>query len=94
MEHYLDKRHAEAATTDGTEGVAFQVKVDGDKYDCLVLNEALFKLAELGDGNAAPDQIFRDFERTIVGTARRLVHAKVRSKPVVLRANHFRLASV
>jgi hypothetical protein len=76
------------------DGIAFEVRVEGEKHECLVLHEALFKLAELGDENADPADTFRAFERTICGVARRLVHAGVPGNPVILRANHFRLASL
>jgi hypothetical protein len=90
MEQNLANRQTEPIAVN--EGIKFEVKVDGDRYECLILNEALFKLSELRDANAAPDEIFAGFEQTIHGTARRLVHAKVRGNPIVLRANHFRLA--
>jgi hypothetical protein len=92
MEQHLENRQADAGAIN--DGIAFQIKVDGDKYDCVVLNEALFRLAELSDTIHSPDQVFKAFERTIHGTARRLVHAKVRGNPIMLRANHFRLTSV
>jgi hypothetical protein len=92
MEHNLGNRLTQTAKL--ADGIAFQVKLDGENYDCLILNEALFRLAELREDNADPASTFKGFERTILGTARRLIHAQVRGKPIVLRANHFRLASV
>jgi hypothetical protein len=92
MEQNLGSRQTDAGAIN--DGITFQIKVDGDKYDCLILNEALFRLAELGDRHDSPADIYAHFERTIHGTARRLVHAKVRGNPIVLRANHFRLAEV
>lgn len=92
MEHKLGSARAAAGAI--PDGIAFEVKVEGEKHECFILNEALFRLAELGDENADPATTFNTFDRTIQGVARRLVYAGVPDRPIVLRANHFRLTSV
>jgi len=74
------------------EGVTFMVTVDCIGRKCIVTHEALHKLSEL-KSTTDPDTdmmaLFRAFEATISGVARRLVAARVPHDPLVMQAATF-----
>lgn len=70
-------------------GIAFTVRVDSVKHDCIISNEALAKLCKLKDGKLDPMETFQAFEATINGVARRLVAAGVPSAPLMVGPQSF-----
>lgn len=71
------------------DGVAFTVRVDSVNRNCLISKEALAKLSELRSGNSNPMEMFRAFEATINGVARRMVAANVQGTPLKLGPGSF-----
>lgn len=74
------------------EGVTFTVVVDSVKHECLITPQALFTLSSFKSDDADVDmmEIFRTFEPSISGVARRLVAAGVAGNPLVMRPETFR----
>lgn len=70
-------------------GVAFTVRVDFVKRECLISLDALSKLSAMQSGASTPLDTFRAFEATINGVARRLVAANVQGTPLQLGPNSF-----
>lgn len=73
-------------------GVTFMVSVDSIGRKCLITNAALHKLSELKTIDAADAdmmELFRAFEATISGVARRLVAARVPNDPLVMLPTTF-----
>lgn len=74
------------------EGVVFTVRVDSLNRECLITEDALYKLSELKAidvTDAHTMEIFHAFEDTINGVARRLVAARVPGTPLVMRPTTF-----
>jgi hypothetical protein len=72
-----------------SKGVAFHVRVDCVDRECIVSTEALAMLSKLKKINSDPLEVFRAFEATINGVARRLVHARVPGTPLILSPKSF-----
>ena len=71
------------------EGIAFTVRVDFVKRECLISHDALAKLSALKSGAANPMDTYRAFEATINGVARRMVAANVQGSPLQLGPKSF-----
>jgi hypothetical protein len=71
------------------DGIAFTVRVDCVNRDCLISNAALAKLSQLRSGASDPMEVYRAFEATINGVARRMVAANVPGTPLQLGPDSF-----
>lgn len=73
------------------EGITFTVVVDSVKRECLITSQALHKLSSFKGDDEDLDmmEIFRHFEPSISGVARRLVAAGVPGTPLVMRPETF-----
>lgn len=71
-------------------GIAFSVRVDCEKRECLVSTEALLKLCRMKNGAKAPMEMYLAFEATINGVARRMVAARVPGTPMLIGPDSFR----
>lgn len=71
------------------DGIAFSVRVDSVKRDCVISTEALLKLCRMRAGTKEPMEMFHAFEATIHGVARRMVAAQVPGTPMRLGPDSF-----
>jgi hypothetical protein len=71
------------------QGVAFAVRVDFARRECVISLDALAKLSALRSGASSPLDTFRAFEARINGVARRMVAANVPGDPLQLGPNSF-----
>jgi hypothetical protein len=70
-------------------GIIFTVRVDSINRDCVISKEALAKLSKFRNGVLDLMEIFRAFETTIYGVARRMVAANVPGTPLPLGPKNF-----